>query len=264
MKNWNKIKPKLNLVIDFIMLIVMMAVAGLGFLMKYVLLPGYKVNEVYGSNVGLYFWGLDRHQWGAIHLYLALFLVFLLVLHIIFHWDMIVCILRQMVQSETKRLVLFIIIGVLSLFLALVPFFIKPEIEQLERKHNRNRISETSQPVSGFSNLPLKAGKTVNNDTADIQLTVSGTSNLPSKAGKTVSNDAEDIQRHHNNAADINGTMTLNEISARFNISVEELAKAINVPADYANERLKRLRKRYEFEMNDLRVFVLGKSRDND
>lgn len=47
MKNWNRIKPKFNLVIDFIMMLVMMAVAGLGFLMKYVLLPGYKVNEVY-------------------------------------------------------------------------------------------------------------------------------------------------------------------------------------------------------------------------
>jgi hypothetical protein len=53
--------------------------------------------------------------------------------------------------------------------------------------------------------------------------------------------------------------MTLNEISERFNINVDELAKAINVPADNANERLGRLRKRYGFEMNDLRVFVLSK-----
>jgi len=239
MENWNKIKPKLNLVIDFIMLIMMMTLAGLGFLMKYVLLPGYKINEVYGSNVELDFWGLDRHQWGTIHLCLALFLIFLLVLHIIFHWDMIVCILRQMVQSKTKRLALFIIIGVLSLFLALVPFFIKPEIAQFERKHNHNRIPESSQPVSGTPNLPSEAGKPVDNDTADLQ-------------------------HHHNNEADINGTMTLNEISERFHINVDELAKAINVPADNANERLGRLRKRYEFEMNDLRVFVLSKSRNND
>jgi hypothetical protein len=64
MKSWSKTKPKLNLVIDAIMFIDLMAVAGLGFLMKYVLLPGYKINEVYGSGVELSFLGLDRHQWG--------------------------------------------------------------------------------------------------------------------------------------------------------------------------------------------------------
>jgi len=239
MKNWNGLKPKLNLVIDFIMLIVMMSVAGLGLLMKYVLLPGFKINEIYGSNVELYFWGLDRHQWGTIHLWLALFFIFLLILHIIFHWDMIVSIFRQMVQSKTTRLAFFIIIGILSVFLALAPFFIKPEIAQLERKHNRNRIPESIQLDPGTPYVPSEAGKVVDNDTADIQ-------------------------RHHNNEADINGTMTLNEISERFNISVEELAKAINVPADNSNERLGRLRKRYGFEMDDLRVFVLSKSQNND
>jgi hypothetical protein len=71
MKSWSKTKPKLNLVIDAIMFIDLMAVAGLGFLMKYVLLPGYKINEVYGSGVELSFLGLDRHQWGPIHLILA-------------------------------------------------------------------------------------------------------------------------------------------------------------------------------------------------
>jgi len=264
MKNWNKIKPKLNLVIDFIMLIVMMAVSGLGFLMKYVLLPGYKINEVYGSNVELYFWGLDRHQWGTIHLYLAFFLIFLLVLHIIFHWDMIVSILQQMVQPKTKRLALLIIIGVLSLFLALVPFFIKPEIAQFKRKHNRNRISESFQPVSGTSHLPSEVGKMFDNDTAYIQRPVPGTLNLYSKAGTKVGNDAADIQHHHNNEAGINGSMTLNEISERFNINVDELAKAINVPADNANERLGRLKKRYGFSLDDLRLYVKTKSDGND
>jgi len=116
---------------------------------------------------------------------------------------------------------------------------IKPEIAQLERKHNRNRIPENSQSVSGTSNLPSEAGKMFDNDTADIQ-------------------------RHHNNEADINGTMTLNEISERFNINVDELAKAINVPADNANERLGRLKKRYGFSLDDLRLYVKTKSDGND
>ena len=142
MSYWRKIKAKVNLIIDVIMLVSMMAVAGIGLLMKYILLPGYKVNEVYGRNVELYFWGFDRHQWGAIHLYVALFLLFLLILHILFHWDMIVCILTRMVSGRNARLVVFIIIGLLSLILALAPFVLKPEVRQMERPHNHSREVE--------------------------------------------------------------------------------------------------------------------------
>ena len=55
-------KSKLNLIIDFIMLIILIVIAGIGFLIKYVLVPGFKRNEIYGQDMELYFWGLDRHQ----------------------------------------------------------------------------------------------------------------------------------------------------------------------------------------------------------
>jgi hypothetical protein len=58
--------------------------------------------------------------------------------------------------------------------------------------------------------------------------------------------------------------MTLNEISAKYNIVVEELAGVINVPVAFSQERLGRLRKRYDFKMDDLRVFVMSKSQSNE
>ncbi|MBN2667012.1 MAG: DUF4405 domain-containing protein [Bacteroidales bacterium] len=242
MKNWNRIKPKFNLVIDFIMMLVMMAVAGLGFLMKFVLLPGYKVNEVYGTEAELYFWGLDRHQWGAIHLYLALFLVFLLILHIVFHWDMILCIFRQMVSTSAIRVTFLVIIGLLSLFLALAPVFVKPEVAQLERKHQRNRVIDVqSAPYMEAVDEALPA-----------------TPVRPVSPAGTNESDLEyNHHRHQNIDIVVDGTMTLGEVSEKYGVGVDELAKSIGVPAEYANERLGRLRKRYDFEMDDLRTYIL-------
>ena len=92
--NWCKDKSKLNLVIDAIMLVLLMAIAGLGFLIKYVLVPGYKRNALYQGDVELYFMGLTRHEWGSIHLWLSYVFLALMILHIFFHWKMITCIFR--------------------------------------------------------------------------------------------------------------------------------------------------------------------------
>jgi hypothetical protein len=46
-------KAKLNLVIDALLLLCMAAMAGIGLLMKYVLVPGFKRWEIYGRNVEL-------------------------------------------------------------------------------------------------------------------------------------------------------------------------------------------------------------------
>ena len=55
--------------------------------------------------------------------------------------------------------------------------------------------------------------------------------------------------------------MTLGELAGRFGLSAGELAKVIGVPPEYSNERLGRLKKRYEFEMDDLRTYIVEKQR---
>ena len=62
-------KSKFNFVIDALMFLCLMAMAGLGFLMKYVLPPGREVQAKYGRNVYLSWLGWDRHDWGDIHLF---------------------------------------------------------------------------------------------------------------------------------------------------------------------------------------------------
>ena len=67
MKRW-----KWNYLIDAGLFICMMAIAGIGLLMKYVVLPGREVNLIYGNQTDLLFLGLDRHQWGSIHFIISL------------------------------------------------------------------------------------------------------------------------------------------------------------------------------------------------
>jgi len=260
MENWSRIKPKINLIIDTIMFLDLMAVAGLGFLMKYILLPGYKVNEIYGTDTELFFWGLDRHQWGGIHLYLALFMVFLLMWHIILHWSSIVNIFRQMIKVRTVRIIIASIVVILSLFFALSPFFVNPEIAPLQRKHNRNRIPERYGTYPGNLN-----NETYNNTRLPDTLAVPQKANsqdIPAIIPLAEPKQTTDSHLHHNQV-NIDGTMTLRDISVRYNVSIEELARVINVPVESANERLGRLKKRYGFEMNDLRSFIAGRSDNN-
>lgn len=68
-------KGKINFIIDVIMFILMALLAGIGLLIKYILLSGENRWIKYGRNVDLSFWGLDRHEWGTIHLWVAVALV---------------------------------------------------------------------------------------------------------------------------------------------------------------------------------------------
>ena len=97
------LKTKINFIIDITMFIIMMGIAGLGLLMKYILIPGKDRWAVYGNKVDLYFLGLDRHEWGSVHVILSYFLLILLAFHIILHWKMILCIYRKIIDSRMIR-----------------------------------------------------------------------------------------------------------------------------------------------------------------
>jgi hypothetical protein len=129
-------KPNLNLVIDALMFLAVMAMAGLGFLMKYVLLPGRESVMKYGRNVKLAFLGWDRHDWGAIHLYLGFFFLGLLGLHIILHWGQIVRLFQRLIPVERRTLALLVFVLMAVLFICF-PFLITPEVSEVGRGMGR-------------------------------------------------------------------------------------------------------------------------------
>ena len=129
-------KSKLNFIIDALMFLVMMAMAGLGFLMNYILIPGKEAWAKYGRRVDLTWWGWDRHDWGDIHLYLGFFLLALLGLHIILHWRQIVLLFQRFISPKRRTLVLIAFVLV-ALLLIYFPFLISPDIGELGRGMGR-------------------------------------------------------------------------------------------------------------------------------
>ena len=132
-------KSKLNFVIEALMFLCLMAMAGLGFLMKYIMPPGRVLWEKYGSNPELTWLGWDRHDWGDIHLYLALAFLTLLVLHIILHWSQILGLFQRLVPNPRWRSRIAMIFVVLSLLLIYFPFLITPDSKDQGRGGGRGR-----------------------------------------------------------------------------------------------------------------------------
>ena len=130
-------KSKLNLVIDALLLLCIAAIAGIGLLMKYVLVPGYQRWVIYNRNVELLFWGLGRHDWGAIHFVIALVFLALLILHVVLHWGMIVGIYRKLIPSRLVRFITTVILIFLTILLLIFPYFVKPEIQERGRGMGR-------------------------------------------------------------------------------------------------------------------------------
>lgn len=145
-------KQKLNFVIDALMFLCLMAMAGLGFLMKYALLPGRQAWAKYGRNVELTWLGWDRHDWGEIHLYLAFALLGLLTIHLILHWQMILGLYVRLIPDPQTRNRLAWAVLILTVLLLSFPFLITPDVRERGRGGGRrgrehSRINAVPAPA---------------------------------------------------------------------------------------------------------------------
>lgn len=222
-------KSNINFVIDALMFLCMMAMAGIGFFIKYNLLPGQQRWVKYGRNVELYFWGLDRHQWGTIHLIIGLILLGLLSLHIILHWKLIVCIYRRLLSSSSQRIKVSLIFLTFSVALVILPFILKPNIRELAK-------GDGHFPSRRYANLGI----------LEELIEQNGTS-----AG------LKENHQHTKRSFDVRGYMTLLEISENYKVPLEYLKKNLGIPKHaYEGERLGLFRKRYDFKMSDVEKII--------
>jgi hypothetical protein len=76
----------LNLIIDIVAFAGFVFLAATGVLVRYVLPPGS------GHHTTL--WGMDRHEWGSVHFWIAIGFLGVLALHVVFHWRWIVSVMR--------------------------------------------------------------------------------------------------------------------------------------------------------------------------
>lgn len=123
-------KARVNFIIDAAMLACGAALAGIGFLMKFVLIPGKERFAVYGRNVDLFFLGIGRHEWGTLHLWLAVCLAGLLAGHIFLHLGWITGMARNMIAGRMAGTIMAAAFLVLCLVLALFAFAVTPDVRE--------------------------------------------------------------------------------------------------------------------------------------
>lgn len=237
---WYKNKAKINLAIDALMLVLLMAIAGMGFLIRYVLVSGYERNILYKGDVELYFWGLTRHEWGSIHLWVNYIFLFLLLIHIVLHWKLITHIFRQMVAGKTAQTAIAACIATVAILLAMSPFILKPEVVPFQTKNAHRRSIETllKETVANENRaLVFEDAK----DSEDSEL-----------------HEREEFKhRHSYEELEIYGYMTLNEVAGRYSIPINELEQSLHIPSGRSFERIGPLKRMYGFEMEDVKNAVI-------
>jgi hypothetical protein len=144
-----KNKAKVNFVIDALMFIDIALIAGLGFLMKFVLLPGREKVLKYGANIDLFLFGLDRHQWGTVHLYASLTLLALLAVHILLHWSWITANLAHLITLRGVRIVVAVVFVLICTGLFALPLLVPPERSDAPQYLHRNAMERGPQGGPG-------------------------------------------------------------------------------------------------------------------
>lgn len=153
-------KSKVKFVIDTLMFLCGISIVGIGFLMKFTLIPGKDRLIKYGRNVDLLLFKMDRHEWGTIHLVIGFIFLGLLVLHIILNWKMIVNMYHRLIGSRIARRIIISIFMIVCVIWLIFSLIVKPEVIELGRGEGRHKaglayVEETrsSIEVKGYMML---------------------------------------------------------------------------------------------------------------
>ncbi|UAM98209.1 DUF4405 domain-containing protein [Polaribacter litorisediminis] len=130
-------KVVLNFSINATMAICMSFIFGTGMLIKYVLISGQERWIKYGSNVELYFLGLDRHEWGLVHFILGLVLIALLFVHIFLHRKIIKSVYKKLIKKSLTKKIVALLFLFFCLALIITSFFIEPKVELIKKGKGR-------------------------------------------------------------------------------------------------------------------------------
>jgi len=234
-------KSKWNFIIDAIMFVLMGAVAGLGLLIKYVLLSGTERWLKYGRNVNLTFAGLDRHDWGEIHLIFGIILIGLLIVHIILHWKMIVCLYKKVISNKTLRIICAFVFCFITIVSICFPFIIRVEINKMTIGKERFTNSQKTAPIEDK----------ISKDKEFKHFIEQSNTNKSYKE--------QSIQKYKRGeySIEVKGYMTLLEVSNMYKIPCEQIKNKLGIPSKVSNNsKLGHLRNRHNFKMSDLELII--------
>jgi hypothetical protein len=141
-------RPTLNFVVDAVAFVGFVFLVSTGVLMRYVLPPG--------SGRGAFVWGLDRHDWGAVHFWIAAAFLAVLAFHLVLHGRWILSVLQGRPRQGSGARVALGLVGLL----AVLALGVAPLMSPVER---------SEQPVQGRGHLE-RTGLRGTMTLADVEL----------------------------------------------------------------------------------------------
>lgn len=218
-----KNRTSINFWLDLVSLVVMVGLTATGALIYLVLPPGT------GHHLSLF--GLSRHDYGDVHLVLAVAALVLLILHLLMHWSWVCCVTAKLAgrsapsPSAQRGWGLSLLIG-LPLVMAVGLW----------------GLSGLVQPV---------AGAVADADHGSVQTAALGSGKLSGARG-----DRQGADRGTHCAAGqrITGQLTLFEAGRLCGMSADELQSALGLPEDvFPDDTLGRLRRRHGLSIHEVR-----------
>ncbi|MHC4348557.1 MAG: DUF4405 domain-containing protein [Planctomycetota bacterium] len=135
-------RATLYFAVDIIAFVLFVALTVTGVLVRYVLPPG--------SGRHSTLWGMDRHEWGDLHFWMAMALMAALALHLFFHWRFVVSVIRGRPREGSGARVGLALLGIAALAgLAASPFFTSVE-RSGETGHRLRSTDEAGETGTGF------------------------------------------------------------------------------------------------------------------
>ncbi len=86
-------RTALNLLIDLLAATFFVGMIATGYILRFPLPPG--------TNKSLSLWGLTRHQWGEVHVWISLGLLAILLTHLALHWQWVVTMVARQLHLAT-------------------------------------------------------------------------------------------------------------------------------------------------------------------
>jgi len=121
-------RPTVNLIVDLLAFSAFVFLTTSGVLLRYVLPPG--------SGRFTTLWGLGRHDWGAVHFWIAVVFLALLALHLVLHGRWLLATVRGRASQGARLRLALAIVGALALLALAVAPLVSP-IERVQRPGGR-------------------------------------------------------------------------------------------------------------------------------
>lgn len=246
--------------VDILMFLSMIGIILLGLLMAFAMKSGPMVNES-----EKYFLGLHRHQWGNIHLFLSLFFIGMLALHLILEWSWIKGKSQKLFKARWKRALL--ILTVIAIIIPFIFWIFTPkypvEYKEFGRSMGRGRIL---QPEEATDSSVLPAQR----ETQPRDMTADKPAPPPSSPGQQLQTKPGSVEEEQHQPKKVSGwqeattseivitgRMTLREVETNTGIPAEKILSGMSLPQNLSrDEPLGRMRRLHGFTLPQMREVI--------